>query len=208
MGKRVFKIHKIWKRYLGTQRQQVGLNYISRVRRSPKVPNLGQRVLYLRRSYPPSFRSKLTEGQGQWAKKSEKFRNFGKVKPRRGGGGTGVGDHFGTMRHIGCLFVHRRQMGRKGGLLAKMADSLMLHCHVGQAMPVGDGAVSATRQLSSVAPTIGRLRQWDGRPAGPTDGGHWVHVRLYVILCRMYPNRQQASKQENLEKLGPGEGES
>ena len=45
--------------------------------------------------------SKLTKGQGRWAKKSEKSWKSGKVKPGQGGGGgTGVGDHFGTIRHI------------------------------------------------------------------------------------------------------------
>ena len=39
-------------------------------------------------------------GQGRWAKKSEKSRKSGKVKPKQGGGGTGVGDHLGTIRHI------------------------------------------------------------------------------------------------------------
>ena len=34
-------------------------------------------------------------------KKSEKSQKSGKVKSRQGGGGgTGVGDHFGTIRHI------------------------------------------------------------------------------------------------------------
>ena len=44
--------------------------------------------------------TKLTKGQGQWAKKSDKSQKSGKVKPGQGGGGTGVGDHFGTIRHI------------------------------------------------------------------------------------------------------------
>ena len=153
-------------------------------------------------------RSKLTVEQKS-LKNSEILE---KLSPGEGGGywgGRPLWDNAAYRMSFCAPAVKRiRQMGRKGGLLARMADSLMLHWHVGQAMPVGDGAVSATRQLSSVAPTIGRMRQWDGWPAGPTDGGHWVHVRLYVILCRMYPNRQQASKQENLEKLGLGEGES
>ena len=38
---------------------------ISRVRRSPKGPNLGRRVPYLRRSYPPTLGPQLPGGAGR-----------------------------------------------------------------------------------------------------------------------------------------------
>ena len=55
-----------------TSNNRWALIIISRVRRSPKGPELGQRVPYLRRCYSPRFGSKLTNGHGWWAKKSLK----------------------------------------------------------------------------------------------------------------------------------------
>ena len=55
------------------QQQQVGLNSISRVRRSPKAPNLGRRVPYPRRSYPPSLGPQLPGGAGRQSHDCQKW---------------------------------------------------------------------------------------------------------------------------------------
>ena len=56
-----------------------------------------------------SFRSKLTKGQGRWAKKSEKSRKSGKVKPGQGGVRNAPyqeGSWVEKPRHVCCCYSH------------------------------------------------------------------------------------------------------
>ena len=46
------------------------------------------------------FQVETHQGAGSVGKKVLKIPKSGKVKPGQGGGGTGVGNHFGTIRHI------------------------------------------------------------------------------------------------------------
>ena len=64
-----------------------------------KSPKLSWYIVLMMPYNPTQFQVKTHQGAGSVGKKVRKSRKAGKVKPG-GGGGTGVGDHFGTIRHI------------------------------------------------------------------------------------------------------------
>ena len=95
---------------------------------------LGRRVPYPRRSYPPSFGSKLTKGQGRWAKKSEKSRKSGKVKPGQGGGRYWGGRSLWD--NLAYLHQHRRDIAQTF-MVDSPSDTIQTHKVLGPSSPRG-----------------------------------------------------------------------
>ena len=80
------------------QQQAGGLHSISRVRRSPEAPNLGQRVPYLRRSYPPSLGHQLPGGTGRRRHYSLKMPKNGPLETEMGPKGANSNKQHATSR--------------------------------------------------------------------------------------------------------------